>query len=283
MGGGTYSYERAEKSSSAFMSMSLDEVMPQRQKKEVHREMSPYNIKLRESRDSEEHPESFAIILGLDVTGSMYSMPYYIITEVLPDVIKKLIDSGIPNPQVLFMGIGDHTCDSAPFQVGQFESSDQLMNHWLKNLYPEGGGGGNDGESYFIPWYFAGNRTSIDCWEKRKKKGILITIGDEPCLDDMTSGSLKHIFGDGQYSNITAQESLEKAQSMYHVFHINIKSGARGRDKITTDWWQQHLGDNFRQVEDEKKLKEYLHGLIMEAYNTKYATDEETKEDTPML
>ena len=37
--------------------------------------------KIRESRDSEEHPNAFPIIIGLDVTGSMGSIPKKLITK----------------------------------------------------------------------------------------------------------------------------------------------------------------------------------------------------------
>lgn len=78
--------------------------------------------KVREARDSEEHPNSFPIIIALDVTGSMGRIPYELITEGFPKLMKKIMDEGVQDLQVCFVGIGDHYTDRAPIQVGQFES-----------------------------------------------------------------------------------------------------------------------------------------------------------------
>ena len=144
--------------------------------RKVNNAMSPNGVKIRESRDSKEHPNSLAIIIALDVTGSMGSIPVHLIKEGLPTMMETIIKGGIKDPQVLFLAIGDHTCDQAPLQVGQFESSDALLDHWLTTVWLEGKGGGNDGESYALAWYFAGKHTSIDCWEKRKQKGFLLSV-----------------------------------------------------------------------------------------------------------
>ena len=101
---------------------------------------------IREARDSEEHPNSFPIIIGLDVTGSMGYIPKELIKNGFPEMMKKIMDEGVEHAQVCFMGIGDEECDSAPIQMGQFETSDELCEKWLKAIYLEGGGGGNDGE-----------------------------------------------------------------------------------------------------------------------------------------
>lgn len=208
--------------------------------------MNPFGVGIRESRDSENHPNSLAIILGLDVTGSMGSVPHYLVKDAdgIPKIMNGLITSGISDPQMLFLGIGDHNYDNAPLQVGQFESSGELLDKWLTDIFLEGGGGGNDGESYLLAWYFASYHTSIDCFEKRGQKGCLITVGDEPQLPGISANVLKKIMGNGQYENFSAQQLLDKAMETYNVYHINVKSTNAGSRQKTMDGWKQLLSDN---------------------------------------
>jgi hypothetical protein len=154
MGHGGYSsddrYTRAV--SSGFYKKSTREIFKQRN---INNGMNPHGVTLRESRDSDEHPNSVPIIIALDETGSMGTVPHFLVKDGLPNMMDKIIKAGVADPQVLFLGIGDHECDEAPLQVGQFESSDELLDKWLTDIYLEGRGGGNYGESYLLAWFFA--------------------------------------------------------------------------------------------------------------------------------
>jgi hypothetical protein len=248
MGGGSYSttnkLNRAVKSYGsvdAFMNTSIGEVFT---KRSIESAMNPMGLVVRESRDSEEHPNSLAVIIALDVTGSMGTVPQHLVKEGLPTLMETIINKGIPDPQVLFLGIGDQYVDSAPLQVSQFESSDELLDKWLMDVYLEGGGGGNGGESYALAWYVAANHTSIDCFEKRQQKGFLFTIGDEPVHKEISKNFLKNIIGDGEYQNYTANTLYEKASEKYHVYHIHIKETNQGGQKIVADGWRELLADH---------------------------------------
>jgi hypothetical protein len=205
--------------------------------------MNPHGIRVREARDSAEHPNSVAIILALDVTGSMGSIPHHLVKEGLPKIMGRIIQSGTPDPQLLFLAVGDHECDNSPLQVGQFESNDELLDKWLTDVYLEGGGGGNAGESYLLAWYFAGFHTAIDCFEKREQKGFLFTIGDEPTLPAVSAAALKHIMGDGQYDTYSASVLLDRARELYHVFHLHIRQTSAGSNQYTMDGWKQLMGE----------------------------------------
>ena len=169
MGSGSWSTNTYRATTAAYSTKSREEIFHQRS---LHEEMDLTKSKthIRESRDSEEHPESFPVFIALDETGSMGSVPDKMIRDYLPKLMDSIIDSiGIKHPQILFMGVGDHECDSCPCQVGQFESSTIAINQCLSRIYLEGRGGGNNGESYLLPWIIAGNHTSIDSYEKRNQ------------------------------------------------------------------------------------------------------------------
>lgn len=243
MGGGTYSSVSRMHSIRAAMyaTSSPTAIFLERS---INNAMNPCGVQIRESRDSSEHPESLAIIIALDVTGSMGSVPHYLVKEGLPAIMDAIINSGIKDPQVLFLGIGDHECDHAPLQVGQFESSDELLDKWLTTIFLEGGGGSNYGESYMLAWYFAAYHTDIDCLNKRGQKGFLFTIGDEPVLKSIPKVAIKSIMGDGQYEDFDSSKLLEKAMEKYNCFHIHIRETGSGSRQSVIDHWKQIIQDN---------------------------------------
>lgn len=222
MGGTTWSSSAYQASAQTKQSQTRQQVM----NNDLSPEMDPKNIKLREARDSAAHPESVPIIVALDITGSMGEVPEQLIKGKLKDVMDTCIAHGIEHPQIMFLAVGDHYTDSAPFQISQFESGNIELEKWLSLIYPEGGGGGNGGESYALSWFFAGFHTSTDHFEKRGKKGFLFTIGDEDVHPIIQAKAFQTIFGSGE-SDLRAEDLLTTAQRMYNVFHINIDHGYR--------------------------------------------------------
>jgi hypothetical protein len=93
--------------------------------------------------------------------------------------MKLLTACHVADPQVMFMAVGDATSDRAALQVGQFETTAELMDQWLTWSYLEGGGGGTGSESYELALYVAAQHTDMDNWVKRKKKGYFFMTGDE--------------------------------------------------------------------------------------------------------
>jgi hypothetical protein len=261
MGFGIYSLEertvRSEKL--GYATKSVHEIFKQQT---INSSMNPHGVKIRESRDSIEHPNSLSIILALDVTGSMGSIPHHLVKQGLPNIMGNIMQQGIKDPQLLFLAIGDHECDQSPLQVGQFESSDALLDKWLTDVYLEGGGGGNPGESYLLAWYFAGFHTAIDCFEKRKQKGFLFTIGDEPTLPSVPAKALKGIMGDGQYSNSSAVELLDKAREFYLVYHLHIRETAAGGIQSTIDGWRQLMGQNLIVIDRHETVSSAIAEIV---------------------
>jgi len=279
MGGGFYSADtRTLRASSAgYFTKSSAEIFTQRS---VNDAMSPFNMTVRESRDSAEHPNSLAISINLDTTGSMGSIPKYLVMNGLPQIVSNIIQKGIADPQILFTGIGDHECDRSPLQVGQYESSDELLDKWLTTVYLEGGGGGNAGESYLLAWYVAAFKTSIDCFEKRGQKGFLFTIGDEPTLQSIPKRSFEKFLGEGQHQDYSAMELLDKAREKYHVFHIHLKETSSGSRQNVIDGWKQIMGDSLIVAEHHSEVANLISNKVIELYNNKTIIDSVVKTST---
>lgn len=223
--------------------------------------------KTRESCDSEEHPESFPVIIALDVTGSMGMVPEKLVKEGFPEIMKKLMDEGIDNPQVCFVGIGDFTCDNAPIQVGQFESSDELTEKWLTSLFLEGGGGGNHFESYSTAYYFAARHTKTDSFDKRGKKGVLITIGDDCCNKVIPQKVGEELFGTCE-NDVPTSEILSEALQKWDVYHINLKDYL-GSTSAVINSWKDLLGENVITTEngDGNDIPSIISGLVLRSFN----------------
>lgn len=242
-----------------YASKSANEIFTQNAKRMAHESMNPNGITFREARDSAVHPNSVPIILGLDVTGSMGHIPHELIKEGLPNLMDGIIEGGVPDPALLFLGIGDHECDGYPLQVGQFESGDEELDMWLTRTYIESGGGGNGGESYLLAWYFAAFHTKTDAFEKRNQKGLLFTIGDEPCLQVLSASAIKEIMGTGEQT-YTHLELLEEVKKRYEVYHISVLHSDQG---IRADiGWKELLGENCLSIENHKEIPNLIKGII---------------------
>lgn len=284
MGHGTYSYtSRMVRSTSlGYDSKPAAQIFKQRS---INNAMDPNGVTLRESRDNKEHPNSVPIIIALDETGSMGTIPHFLVKNGLPALMDKIIKAGVADPQVLFLGIGDHECDNSPLQVGQFESSDELLDKWLTDLYIEGNGGGNGGESYLLAWFFASKYTETDHFKKRGKKGILFTIGDEPTLKNLPAHVQKELMGDGQYSDASASELLDAARERYEVFHLHILQGSAGlRSK---EGWIQLMGDNVLFIQNKEDVAQIIADKVLEIVKsqgtTTVLTDSKDKPEEMML
>lgn len=243
-----------------YFTKSIDQVFT---KRNIDNAMNPKGIVVRESRDSEEHPKSLAIIVALDVTGSMGMVPHELVKDGLPNMVSKMIEGGVEDPQILFTAIGDHKCDQAPLQVGQFESGDKELDGWLTDVYLEGNGGGNGGESYFLAWYFASRHTATDCWDKRKEKGFLFTIGDEPVHRIVPASALKEIMGGGEFQEMTANQLLKEASERYNVYHLHITQTYNGRRQEVADGWRELMGNNLVIVESADSVSQTISSIIL--------------------
>lgn len=233
--------------------------------KATHASLDPKGIALRESRDSADNPNSTALIVALDVTGSMGMLADTMVREGLGTLFTEVLArKPITDPHVMFMAVGDVDYDRSPLQVSQFEADIRIVEQ-LTNIHIEHGGGGNDHESYTLPWYFAAMHTSIDCFEKRGKKGYLFTVGDEQAPGGLTADQIKKALGDtSELDKLTDAQLLLMVQRTYHVFHVVVAEGSYARQyaSIVRNSWNAVLGQNVIWLDDYTKLAEVIISAI---------------------
>lgn len=238
MGYGNYSFAAHTALIAGRSHQARTEVFKQTQ---CHALMNPKGLKVRECRDSADHPNSLGIVFALDVTGSMGDIPHLLAKQELPNLMKLLNACGEADPQVMFMAVGDATSDHASLQVGQFESTAELMDQWLTWSYLEGGGGGSGQESYELAFYIAAQHTDMDNWVKRKKKGYLFMTGDELPYPAVSRHQIEALVGEKLDEDIPIEEVIAAAAESYHLFFLIPDAG---RAQRCGPRWRQLLGDH---------------------------------------
>lgn len=227
---------------------------------------------IRESRDSVDHPESLAIAVLFDVTGSMGGIP-----KVLQGKLASLMDvilskAEVKDPQILVGAVGDSTCDQYPLQVGQFES-DNRFDDALRNLILEGGGGGQHMESYALAYRFAAYHTATDCFEKRGKKGYFFTMGDEGPWPTVTKGDVKKLFDVETEVDETIEDLIAKAGEKWEIYHIAALDGSckpssslsgtyGGKSTTVGERWKDLLGERYVSISDSSLICEFIAGIV---------------------
>lgn len=253
MGGSSFSSQSYRDLSRSYQSKSAKQIFTNNS---LVKDMSPKGVNFRESRDSIAHPNSIPIIVALDETGSMGSIPQNLIQNKLGKLMETLISNGVEGASVCFLGIGDHYSDRSPLQIGQFESGTDELNKWLTSIHLEGRGGGNGGESYHLAWLFASRHTTTDSFEKRGVKGFLFTIGDEWVHPKLEEKFLLDYMGYTEASEISKETLLEEARRTYHVFHINIEHGPNSVECV--DKWKSLMGENVISLTDSDVVAETI-------------------------
>lgn len=215
----------------------------------VHPNLDPCGVAARESRDSDEHPQSLAIAVLFDVTGSMRQVPRVLQTK-LPQLFGLLLRKGYAtDPQIMFGAIGDATCDRAPLQIGQFESDNRLEED-LGRILLEGGGGGQKTESYELAMYFMARHTSIDCYTRRGRRGYLFVIGDEMAYPRVKSREVRKVIGDDLTEDVPLRQIVAEVQRTYDTYYLLPAGSSYAGDGEVLGFWRSLLGQNAIDLDD---------------------------------
>ncbi len=189
----------------------------------IHDDLDPLRINHKpfgklESRDSVEHPNSNAVFVAFDVTGSNYERAVDA-QKKLPNLMD-LLGKYLTDPQLLVAANDDYTVVGRnAIQISDYESDNRIDEH-IRNIWLVRNGGGNDGESYDLLLYAAARKTVTDCFEKRGKKGYYFMYADEPIFEKVTPSHVSDVFGESLQESIPIAEIIEEVQRQYHTFVI---------------------------------------------------------------
>jgi hypothetical protein len=234
----------------------------------VHPDLDPrwrnsFGQLIRESRDSDEHPDSVPIVVVLDVTGTMSSVVYAIHAS-LKNLYSLLLTKGyVQHPQIMFAAVGDSSisggrmCDEVPLQVAQFESDIRAALQ-LELMVIEGGGGGQKQESYQNAAYFLAEHTVHDAWEKRRKKGYVYFIGDELAWPNVEPAEIMALVGDSMPRAIPTTDIFARLRERYEVFYILPDGATHGGDRQVLGYWRKLLGENVLQLSEPNGAAELI-------------------------
>lgn len=249
--GKTFGYDSATRASGVY---------------EAHADLDPKRknsagLNVRESRDSDEHPNSLPIIVGFDSTGSMGSVPR-VVQKKLPLLFNLLVAKGYAtDPQIAVATYGDATCDRVPLQFSQFESDNRIDDN-VDKLFLEGGGGGNDGETSQLLLYYAAHHTVTDAWEKRGKKGHLFLIADEKQVP-IDAPLVSEFIGDGQPLGDISFSGIAEAVSQKWNVHILLIPNASARIQRSEAFYTSLFGpDAITTVQDPDAIAETIAAIV---------------------
>ena len=232
-------------SSQAFVAHMIDE------------SMDPKNV-MRECCDSDEHPATIPVILALDVTGSMGSTAIEVQKKLNPIMIE--IYKRIKDAEIMVMAIGDLAYDNSPIQLSQFESDIRIAEN-LDKIYFENGGGGNDYESYTAAWYMGLKHCKLDCW-KRGKKGLIITIGDEPINPYLPAYQLNEATGDTNQKDVETKDLYKDVIEKFDVYHICVESRSYPDQTRERNAFAKVIGEQHALVSSVDKISDKIISLV---------------------
>jgi hypothetical protein len=217
------------------------------EERRTHPQMNPHGV-TRESRDSVEHPTSLAIGVLLDVTGSMARVPRIVqaqLCQLFGLLLRGVNDQPlVPHPQILIGAVGDAYCDHGPLQIGQFESGNEVDLD-LGKLWLEGGGGGQNHESYELAMYFMARHTAIDCWERRQHKGYLFICGDELAYPAVARQQIQSVIGDTVDSSIPTPQIVTELRRRYNVYFVRMGGTTHYNEPWLIEGWNNLLGAEY--------------------------------------
>jgi len=114
----------------------------------------------------------------------------------------------------------------------------------LERILLEGGGGGQKTESYELAMYFMARHTTIDCWEKRHKRGYLFIVGDEMAYPKVKPREVSAWIGDELAQPVPLKHLTAELTRSWDTYYILPEGASYAGDSQVLGFWRELLGQN---------------------------------------
>lgn len=122
----------------------------------------------------------------------------------------------LPSPSISFCAVGDAIADDAPLQVSRFGEGKEI-DELIAKIWLEGGGGGNQHESYELAAYFYNHYAKIP----QAEMAFFFVTGDEGYFDHPKVNHYYKVLGEKPAGEVVdALAEWRKLMENYNVFHL---------------------------------------------------------------
>lgn len=218
--------------------------------------------------------ENPTLVVVSDVTGSMGQWPAVMFGK-LPYLMHELKQYLGEQARLLIAAVGDATCDKYPLQIQEPKETFDEAKTALTALVVEGGGGGQNTESYELAaGYFL---YGVDV--ARSVKPIMVFIGDENPYSNFNAAQLRPF---GIESENMSTPALFKALNEVFDVYLIQKPGAYTAE-TRAKWVALLPPEHVIPLDQPERVVDVLFGILAGAtskvdYFTKELTDRQTRD-----
>eukprot|EP00300_Choanocystis_sp_HF-7_P016875 c19560_g2_i2.p1 GENE.c19560_g2_i2~~c19560_g2_i2.p1 ORF type:complete len:447 (-),score=61.89 c19560_g2_i2:118-1458(-) len=184
-------------------------------------------------------------------------------------VLQEYVD----DPALSFAAIGDFKAgDKAPLQITEFQKGHAIDSE-VQKLWLEGGGGGNNKESYLEAMMYFASPACVRFPLSSDKKSFFFITGDEGMYPSVERGTVRKLFGNvdlGFKCSTNVAFEIPAEAGGIRDFHVTLPDGQEGDVHVDeANWPNIPDGTNVRAVL-ESSQGYFSREIIIEALKARY-------------
>jgi hypothetical protein len=98
--------------------------------------------------------------------------------------------------------------------------------------------------------YFMARHTSIDCYERRGRRGYLFIIGDEMAYPRVKAREVSAIIGGQPTEDVPLRQIVTEVQGLYDTYYLLPEGSCYAGNPQVLTFWRHLLGQNAIEIDD---------------------------------